>query len=113
DGEMTYFNKLLGNTAYGLPTYLNKGFQTIDVEARSVFGQVIWNLTPNLELAGGARWTDEERHHKIFAEALFSNDLGPAMAIPLGNPDLRATNWSPELTLTWTPSDQWTYFGSL
>lgn len=113
DGEMEYFNKLLGNAAYGLPTYLNKGFQTIDVEARSVFAQVIWNVTPTLEIAGGARWTDEERHHKVFVEALNSNTLNAPQPWPLGNPKLRATNWSPELTITWMPTDELTVFGSL
>lgn len=112
-GEMAYYNKLLGNQAYGLPVYLNKGYQTIDVEAKSVFGQVIWNATPNLEIAGGVRWTDEERHHKVYVEALASNTLHDPIPWELGNPKLRATNWSPELTVTWTPSDEWTFFGSL
>ena len=53
---------LRGNTFFRLPATLQQVNHDIDIEAISLFGQAKWNINPQLELAVGARWTDEERN---------------------------------------------------
>ncbi len=108
DAEMTYFNNLLGNTALGLPAQLNLGYQPIDVRTYSLFGQLLWSITPELELTAGARWTDEERTHKII-----NTITGTEQQLPTATPKLQSDTWSPELALTYTPTDQLTVFAAL
>lgn len=108
DGSMKYINNLLGNTAYGLPAQLERGAQDIDVETRSVFGQLIWSLTPQLELAGGVRWTREIRKHSVT-----STITGTPLAVPTAKPRLSSSDLSPEISLTWMPSDDLTLFAAL
>lgn len=57
---------LIGNTALGLPATLQRLDSFVDIESRSVFGQILWDINPKLELTAGARWTEEERVHSQF-----------------------------------------------
>jgi len=90
--------------------------------AYSAFGQLIWKVTPEVELAGGARYTNE---HKRTSQA---NVYGRAS--PLGNFDTLAfvfpssidqtpgvlagrfkdDNISPEVTLAWHPQPDATLY---
>jgi len=68
----------------------------------SAFGQLTWKITPELELAGGARWTKEVK------DAVIVNSyLNPAVAFIFNRNRLTGhfsdTNVSPEVTLTWRP----------
>lgn len=107
DGSMRYINNLLGNTAYGLPPQLERGFQDIDVDTHSVFGQLIWSLTPQLELAGGVRWTREVRKHSVT-----STISGTPLAVATARPRLSSSDLSPELSLTYMPTDDLTIFAA-
>lgn len=139
DAKMTYYNNLLINTAqydeleaafgvppgFGpaiLPPQFNRGYQPIDIKAKSLFGQLIWSATPTLEIAAGARWTDEKRTHKVYSTNTYfvpafagipAVQPGEKVQVPTAVPKLTADNIAPELTVTWTPTDTLTVFGSL
>lgn len=108
-----------GFLEYGFPPRLIDSTHTIDVEAKSLFGQVMWHATPELEFALGARWTDEARRQKTFVNAEFTTDVmfipgvnAPAW-VDLDVPRLSSSNLSPEITATWRPNDDITLFGAL
>lgn len=105
--EMTYYNNLLGNTFLGMPGQINSGYQPLDIRSYSLFGQVLWQMTPTLELGVGVRWTDEEREHEVW-----DTITGSAVRVPTATPKLSAEDVSPEVTLTWTPTDTVTLFAS-
>ena len=66
DGDIQVINRLRGNRAFNLPPLLQFGVHDLDIRSISAFGQVIWKMTEQIELAAGARWTDEERKHSLF-----------------------------------------------
>ena len=105
DAQMTVVNRLRGNSAFGLPALLQSGVHDVDVESLSAFGQVIWKATDQIEIAGGARWTDEERTH-----SLFNNLLNRYVNLPV--PKISADNVSPEFSVTYTPTDDLTLFAA-
>lgn len=96
-----------GNTAYTgiLPVINRDGVSTVDIKTYSVFGQLRWNLTPDLELAGGARWTDEARTAHVFNYLTNS-------PITLARPRVHASNVAPEATITYTPNEDLTLFAA-
>lgn len=95
--------------AFGLNQFLlSNGTHNNPAESESLFGQLLWKITPTLELAGGARWTHERREHVYYN--LISR---PNSNILLKVPVLTSSRVSPELTLTWTPNDDLTVFGAL
>lgn len=89
------------------PPNLSEGTHTMDVEVYSLFGQVLYELTPQLELGLGARWTDETRSH------VQRTTFPPLGVVPLAVPEISSSNISPELTLTYTPTDDLTFFTSV
>jgi len=99
-----------GNTALGLPATLTGGINDVSIEAISAFGQLRWQAVETLEIAGGVRYTDEKRHNDPFS---LTSMFGAPTPITLANPDIRSKNWSPELTVTYTPTDDLTVFGAL
>ena len=54
-----------GNSAYRLPTLIQNGETDVDIKTYSAFGQLRWQIIPQVELAGGLRWTDEKRSELI------------------------------------------------
>jgi len=78
------------------------------VTVYSLFGQARWAITPTVELAGGARWTEEQKKTDIGA---VMNRL-PSFS-PAGyryHPQIDNKNVSPEVTLSWKPqADLTTY----
>ncbi|RYG75527.1 MAG: TonB-dependent receptor, partial [Alphaproteobacteria bacterium] len=109
DGQQRNHIRLRGNLALGLARSLGDAVHTIDIKAYSLFGQVRWDILPTLELAGGLRWTDEERIHK---ETNLAPTFGPVGPVSLLDPRLKSSNVSPEVTLTYTPNDDLTLFAS-
>lgn len=106
DAEIKVQNRLRGNTALGLPALLQSGLHTIDIKSTSVFGQLIWQATDRVEIAGGARWTDEERTHDL------RNDLQGGAKVALLTPRIRSTNLSPEISASFFASDNLTLFAA-
>ncbi|HEX7881981.1 MAG TPA: TonB-dependent receptor, partial [Afipia sp.] len=100
---------LRGNTALKLPSVLTAVDHDIDIESYSFFGQLVWKITPDLELSPGGRWTREVRTHRQYN---FNPANGPVGQSVLLDPRIAANNFSPEVTLTYTPSDDLTVFAS-
>lgn len=79
----------------------------------SVFGQATWQIMPTLELAGGARWSSDQR-------ASYQQSLpGAATAANGSFPQNRRfddkfidTNISPEVTLSWKPMNDATIYAA-
>ena len=99
-----------GSQVYGFPLTLLGGINDVRIKAWSGFGQLRWKPADTLEIAGGVRYTDEKRTDDTFSQAGMNAD---PVAITVPNPRLHAKNWSPELTVTFTPTDDFTVFGAL
>lgn len=108
-GEMD--NRLLldGNTFLHLPAIVQSVLHDITIRSVSAFGQAIWNVTSQWEIAAGVRWTHETRDHTEFNNAPIDGPLG---LVPLPDPHLSANNLSPEVSVTYKPTDDLTVFGS-
>lgn len=92
--------------------------QGVMSESFSVFGQLIYDVTDQLELSGGLRYTDEsKRYEGVIFEPIVDAASGTVLA-PAGSPIIpaddrfQADNVSPEATLTWRPRDNVTLFAS-
>jgi iron complex outermembrane receptor protein len=108
DGEISQRVLVLGNTAYRLPATLVAGSHQVDVKSYSLFGQARWRPVSVLEFAGGVRWTDETR-----GDTPYGLITGKPVYTAPAKPQIRSNNYSPELSLTYTPTDEMTLFGSL
>jgi iron complex outermembrane receptor protein len=108
-GEQSNDLRLPGNTRLGLAPILQNVIGIVDIEAISFFGQAIWDITDKLELSAGARWTDEEREHTMINLNPAQGLLGP---VPRPDPKISSSNTSPEVTLTYQPTDTLTTFAS-
>jgi iron complex outermembrane receptor protein len=97
-----------GNVIYRLPALLSNNHWDVYTKAISPFGQVRWNPLAKLEIALGARWTDEKRT----ANAV-SLITGSPIPIPLAVPKIHPKTTAPELTVTYKPDPDVTIFGSL
>ncbi|MFV8817753.1 TonB-dependent receptor [Haliea sp. E17] len=106
------FNQIIAQ-AQRLPLQsLGTAQHRVNTEALSFFGQLLWNILPELELGVGVRWTDEERTHQVNNLSDVVNGGSPRR-VDLLEPKIGSDNWAPELTLTYTPSDDITLFGAL
>jgi iron complex outermembrane receptor protein len=99
-----------GNSAFRLPATLSSGVNDVSIEVWSGFGQLRWKPVETLEIAGGVRYTDEKRHDDTYLATSYFSALTP---VAVKNPSLHSKNWSPELTITYTPTDDLTIFGAL
>jgi iron complex outermembrane receptor protein len=101
------------NRTTNLASQLSDAFLVQDGTAYSAFGQLIWNVLPDLELAGGGRFSHES---KVLPVVLFAGG-SPVRVNPLPSattPDTRGTwnDFSPEITLAYRPTPRLTVFGS-
>jgi iron complex outermembrane receptor protein len=110
DGRVANRVYVGGNLAYGFPQTLVAGGNDVKIKTYSAFGQLRWHPVEQLEIAGGVRYTDEKRHDDGFA---LTDIDSPRIPVTPANPTLRSKNWSPELTITYTPTDDLTIFGAL
>lgn len=98
-----------GNTAVRLPLTLTAGSHDVGISSNSLFGQLRWMPIDVLELAGGVRYTDEERtDHAVSRNRV----TGVFHDVVLPTPKILSKNWSPEVTVTYTPTDTLTVFGA-
>jgi outer membrane receptor protein involved in Fe transport len=100
---------LRGNTVLKLANVLTAVNHDIDISSVSMFGQLNWKITPELELSPGGRWTHEVRDHRQYN---FNPANGPVGQSVLLDPRLDSSNFSPEVTLTYKPNADLTLFGS-
>jgi iron complex outermembrane receptor protein len=94
-----------GNKACGFGPFGTDNQTRVDIKAYSLFGQVRWEIVPKLELAGGARWTDETRRQAPF-------NVLANQPIPVAIDKIHSSNIAPEFTLTYTPIDDLTLFAA-
>jgi iron complex outermembrane receptor protein len=110
--ENGYFSdqvEVLGNTGaappFTLPPNLVDGITPVAIKTRSVFGQIRWDIIDRLEFAPGVRWTDEDRTEDPYNVLLHAPTVTP-------QPSLHYNNTSPEVTLTYRPTDEMTFYGA-
>jgi iron complex outermembrane receptor protein len=109
NGKQTSDILLRGNTVLKLPNILTAVEHDISIDSFSFFGQLVWKIAPHLELSPGARWTREVRNHTQFNSNAANGPIGQSVLL---DPRLASNNFSPEVTLTYTPTDDLTLFGS-
>lgn len=115
DGELIDRVHFIRNTAYGFlsPAIVGANIlnddraTTVDITTYSLFGQLRYKLSDQLELAGGVRWTDETREESVF-DYQNNTDITPFLPVPR----VHSSNFSPEATITYTPNDDLTVFAS-
>ena len=98
-----------GNAATGLPLTLAAGSHDLDISSWSMFGQLRWMALDALEIAAGVRYTDEERSDDAVSYSFLTGTYVDAV---LPTPEIASQNWSPEVTVTYTPTDTLTLFGA-
>jgi outer membrane receptor protein involved in Fe transport len=92
-------------------------------ESYSFFFQGNWKILPNLELAGGGRWSHETRHAMVgnafnafdalVAEGYLTEAQNPFSPAGLWyHPSTDYTNFSPEATLSWHPEHNLMIYGA-
>lgn len=85
---------------------LSRTSQTFKGKTYSAFGELNFKLSDTIELAGGARYTKEDKSANVSQDYLFPALAG--LALPAGQSlvdDFTLDNWSPQATLSWKPSD--------
>lgn len=91
-------------------------FWNNQIESKSVFGEITWDITDTVEFSGGVRYTDESRTTQgtqIFnrLDEAFPALGIPATAVPFAPtgseafPAREFSDVSPEATLSWHPTD--------
>ncbi|WP_337185637.1 TonB-dependent receptor [Phenylobacterium sp.] len=74
--------------------------------AGSVFGQLTWRFAENWELAGGGRYTEETKR------VVITRQLQGDVTGNLAKDKVKASDLSPEVTLTYRPSTRLTVFAA-
>ena len=118
-GETNFLSGLPANQIWAAlvapqawPAALAWADHKIEAETASLFGQVLWKITPELEIGAGVRWTDEQRDHSVVDRLLENFYGGPAIPINLAVPSISSSNWSPEISITYTPTDELTIYAN-
>jgi iron complex outermembrane receptor protein len=88
---------------YNAPSLGARFDQRIGTRAASIFGQAIWNITKQIELSGGARYSTERKTFSVERAGVPQPTLVPKNTYH----DL-----SPELTLTFRPSQLATFYAT-
>jgi len=92
---------------------LISGTSTIDIESFSAFGQARWAATETLEIAAGVRWQNEKRDLRVHDFSHYVFGQLDEVALATDSDHISSKNWSPELTVTYTPTDDFTVFAAL
>lgn len=84
-------------------------------KAWSVYGQVIYNITPEIELAGGARYTNEKKRTRV-GNSFVNENFAPfgitAVEGLFTTGRFSDENISPEVTLSYRPDSRTTLYGA-
>jgi outer membrane receptor protein involved in Fe transport len=116
-----HFDRPFGN-APDLSHFYNpvaQNYATVQLDSKnngtyfSVFGQLRWNITPELELAGGARYGHDKKKTDMYNVSV--GPLSAATLRPVGNhliAPYSSNNVSPEATLSWHPAPGQTLYGA-
>ena len=77
----------------------------------SAFGELRWSIAPEVELAGGARWTREEKDSQT-QNVYLNAAVAPAFSTMLFTDEYTDENISPQVTLRWKPAPNLTVYGA-
>ena len=104
------------------------GASTVESDSWSVFGQVLWDITDQLELTAGVRYTEDDRdatQGNTFVHGIdqFYADIGIWCGVPgcdpffspagaIINSEFDDDDTSPDITLTWRPQDNITLWAA-
>ncbi len=80
----------------------------------SVFGQAMWDITPEIELSGGVRYTYEVKD-SMMVNTYVHPPLSGTVLAPQGkifSDHFTDNNLSPEVTLTWRPTADFTTYAA-
>jgi iron complex outermembrane receptor protein len=117
----SFSDTMLGLQNYNRVANRYTSFETVAAQSGrtySVFGQLVWDITEELELAGGMRWTRETKTYdkqNVYGISVFntaattypgSNQVGHLQG------RFRDSNISPEVTLNWRPDRDHTIFAA-
>lgn len=80
-------------------------------ETWSAFGEVTWNITPELEFAGGARYTEETKD-TWKTNSFVNAALAAALTAPVFSAKTKSDDVSPQATLTFRPTRDLTFYGA-
>ncbi|NWK97432.1 hypothetical protein DM806_17510 [Sphingobium lactosutens] len=97
------FRKIVPDPATGYSMTFSRATSSSG-DTYSGFGQLRWNIFPNVELAGGVRYTREHKEAStgnVYVHPNAANIFAPA-GLFLSN-SRTESNWSPEFTATWHP----------
>lgn len=108
-------NKLMNATTGALnavaPFVISAVRNTQTGNAPSVFGSVNFKPTEQIEISGGARWSREKKEIACY-NSITGALCNPAFPRGTANPRGSWTNISPELTISWRPTNLVTVYGS-
>ncbi|MCU0912368.1 MAG: TonB-dependent receptor, partial [Rhodobacteraceae bacterium] len=96
-------------------TYDWDKIHTTKTEALSFFGSLMWDITDQLELSGGVRWTDEKKVQTISVPYVHTFLQGPGFVRPgffSGPINFADDNFSPEVTLRYKANEDLNLFAS-
>jgi len=124
--DTTNTDKIAPLPAYPLPGPYNGSSNTLamtagnEADSYSAFAQMSWKILNNLELAGGARYSHDERTAAVQNVLNYFDLLAPHFGIPnpfssvgvVLRPRLNVNNVSPEATLTYHPYTDITLYGA-
>lgn len=83
-----------------------------DSQSYSFFGQLSWDITPTIELSGGARYSHDKKSQTIVNRAVgISRFPFRPEGVPLFA-SLTDDNISPEVTLSWKPSPEHLFYAA-
>jgi outer membrane receptor protein involved in Fe transport len=103
-----------GAPGTGLPPVIQAGTHDVDITSLSFFGQLRYRIIPELEVSAGVRWTHEKRSDTPTTVDALGTVTGTIGKVYYPTPPkIDSDNWSPELTISYTPTEDLTVFGSL
>lgn len=101
------------NPAAGIYQYIASTKKSVtDGETIAGFGQVTWKVVPTVELAAGVRYTHETKNSYFTQPYVNAAFQGLFVEGRRTVADQTFSNWSPELSLTWTPVDGILVYGA-
>lgn len=83
-----------------------------DTRSWSVFGQLSWKLMPTLELTAGARYSHDRKVQDIYNDTIGTTTLPFRPVGSVLTSKINDDNISPEVTLSWKPTDDNLLYGA-
>ena len=96
-------SELFGFPGGVIPFQPDEPHYTVESDALSIFGEVMWDISDTLQVSAGVRWSDEDKDFRVEENGAPVTDIVNKLSFD---------NTSPEITLSWHPTDNATYYVS-